>query len=79
MFFKHIHICNSFFFHNQYVELNIMKLSAPKNITWWIGLVLGVLGLIGFFGIVAFMESLAFWFALAGLALMLLATAIKKL
>lgn len=56
-----------------------MKLSAPKNITWWIGLALGVLGLIGFFGILAFLKDFAFWFALAGLALMLIATAVKKL
>ncbi|HLC04244.1 MAG TPA: hypothetical protein VJK02_14505 [Anaerolineales bacterium] len=51
-----------------------MKPSAPRAITWWIALVLGVLGLLGYLGTVAALSEYAFWLALAGLALMLVAT-----
>jgi len=56
-----------------------MKLTPPKVITWWIGLILGVLGLLGQAGIIAALNPYAFWLALVGLALLLLATLIKNL
>jgi hypothetical protein len=56
-----------------------MKLTPPKNITWWVALILGVLALLGVAGIVAVLAQYAIWFALAGLALMLIACLVKGL
>jgi 4-hydroxybenzoate polyprenyltransferase len=56
-----------------------MKPSAPKVVTWWVALILGVLGLLGFLGTIAALSPYAFWLALAGLALMLIATLVKNL
>jgi hypothetical protein len=56
-----------------------MKLSAPKVITWWIAVALGVLGLLGHLGIVSALSEYSFWFAIGGLALLMLATLLKDL
>ncbi len=53
--------------------------SAPKNITWWIALILAVLGIIGYFTNVQFLSEYSFWFVLASAVLLLLATRIKGL
>jgi hypothetical protein len=58
---------------------NTMKLTPPKVITFWISVVLGVLGLIGQVGIVAALTPYAFWFAFAGLVLLVLALLVKGL
>jgi hypothetical protein len=50
-----------------------MRFNAPTAITWVIGLILGVLGLLGHFGTVAALSSYAFWLVVAGLAVMLVA------
>jgi hypothetical protein len=51
-----------------------MKLSAPKQLTWYIALVLGVLGLIGQLVTIPVLSVLAFWLVLVGLVLLLVAT-----
>lgn len=56
-----------------------MKVSAPKVVTWTISLVLGVLALLGHFGTVAALAQYAFWFAIAGLGLLLLASLVRNL
>lgn len=56
-----------------------MKLSAPKMITWVIALILGVAALLGTITAIPVVSDYAIWIALIGLALMLLATAIKGL
>lgn len=56
-----------------------MKLSAPKNYTWIIALILAVLGLLGELGVIAALASFAFWLALVAAALLLLATFVKGL
>lgn len=56
-----------------------MKLTPPKVITWWIALVLGVLGLLGYTGNVAGLSAYSFWLVLAGLVLMLVATLVRNL
>jgi hypothetical protein len=56
-----------------------MKLTPPKKITFWISLVLGVLGLIGYFVTIPILSTLAFWLVLAGLVLLLLANALPGL
>jgi hypothetical protein len=57
----------------------IMKLTPPKVITWWVGLILGVLALLGVVGTIATLSTYAIWLALAGLALMLVACLVKGL
>ncbi len=54
-----------------------MKLSAPKYVIWIICLVLGAIGLLGYLVTIPVISGLAFWFVLVGLALLLLATAVK--
>ena len=56
-----------------------MKLSAPKQITWFIALALAVLALIGQTGTVAALSPYSFWLALIAAALLLLATIVKGL
>jgi hypothetical protein len=56
-----------------------MKLSAPKVITWWIAVALGVLGLLGHFGTIAVLGQYAFWLAAAAFVLLALATFMKNL
>ncbi len=55
------------------------KFTAPKVITWWIAVALGVLGLLGHFGTVAALSQHSFWLVTVGLALLALATLIKDL
>jgi heme/copper-type cytochrome/quinol oxidase subunit 1 len=56
-----------------------MQLSAPKLITWWIALILGVLGVIANFVVIPVLSGFAFWLVVIGLALLLLATLIEGL
>ena len=59
----------------------MMKLSAPTQTVWWISLVLGAVGVLLFLKIIkiAALAPYTFWLVAAGLALLLLATALKKL
>lgn len=43
-----------------------MKLSAPKNLTFYISIVLAVLGLLGFLIQIPLITDLAFWLVLVG-------------
>jgi len=54
-----------------------MKLTPPKQITFWIGVVLAVLGLIAFF-MPAF-AAYAFWLVFVGFVLLFLGLTIKGL
>jgi hypothetical protein len=56
-----------------------MKLNKPKNVTWWIAVVLGVLGLIAKLGVVSALAPFGFWLVFVGLALLALANAVKGL
>jgi hypothetical protein len=56
-----------------------MKLSAPKTVTWWIAVVLGVLGILGTFVTLPVVSANAFWFAAVGFILLALATFLKDL
>ncbi|MDF1500356.1 MAG: hypothetical protein P1P76_07805 [Anaerolineales bacterium] len=55
------------------------NLSAPKVVTWWIAVGLGVLGLLGYLGTVAALSEYAFWLVAAGLLLLILATLLRDL
>ena len=56
-----------------------MKLSAPKNITWFIALALAVLALLGYTKVISALTPYDFWLALIAAALMLLATIVRGL
>lgn len=56
-----------------------MKLSAPKQTTWWIAVVLGVLGLVGTYVSLPFVSANTFWFVAVGFILLTLATFFKGL
>lgn len=58
-----------------------LKLSAPKNITWIIAVILGVLGILATLGIlnIAPLVGYSFWLVAAGFVILALATALKDL
>ena len=56
-----------------------MKLSAPKTVTWWIAVVLGVLGILGTFTSLPFVSANAFWFVAVAFILLARATYLKGL
>jgi len=53
------------------------NLSAPKNITWWVGLILAVVGIILYF--IGSFSQYSFWLALVSAVLLLIATRFKGL
>jgi hypothetical protein len=56
-----------------------MKLSAPKNITWWIAVILGVLGFLGNFMALPVIGGLSFWLLFFGFAILAVATMVDGL
>ncbi len=56
-----------------------MKLTPPKKITFWICVALGVLGLLAFIIPSLGLAAFAFWLALVGLALLIVALLVKGL
>ncbi len=54
-----------------------MKLNAPKKVTWWVAVVLGVLGIIASFVSIPFVSGFAFWFVAVAFILLALATYLK--
>jgi len=56
-----------------------MKLSAPRQITWWIALVLAVVGLIASLVTIPVLSGLAFWIVFVAAALLLVASFIPGL
>ncbi len=56
-----------------------MRLSRPKNTTWIVAVILGVLGIVGKFVTLPVISGYAFWFVVAGFVLLALATYLKDL
>jgi heme/copper-type cytochrome/quinol oxidase subunit 1 len=56
-----------------------MKLNEPKVITWWISVILGVLGILAHLVTIPVLSAIAFWLVAAGLVLLVLANLIKGL
>lgn len=56
-----------------------MRLSAPKNITWWIAVILGVLGFLGNFTALPVIGGSSFWLLFLGFAILALATLLDNL
>jgi len=56
-----------------------MKLSAPKNVTWIVAVVLGVLGFVGNFVALPVIGGFTFWLLFLGFAILAVATYFKGL
>ncbi len=57
-----------------------MKLNAPKQIVWVIALILGIVGILAnLTSIPVVTPAIGFWLVVAGLALMLIATVLRRL
>jgi hypothetical protein len=56
-----------------------MRLSPPKQITWFVALALAVLALLGQTGVIAALTPYSFWLAIIAAALLLLATIVRGL
>ncbi len=56
-----------------------MKLSKPKVITWWIAVILGVLGILAHVLPIPALVAYDFWMVAVGFALLVLGTAFKGL
>jgi len=56
-----------------------MKLSAPKQVTWLIAVIAGVLGILGTFIDLPFVSDYTFFLVAAGFVLLALATFLKDL
>ena len=56
-----------------------MHLTPPKTITFWIAVVLGLLGLFSFLGVLTILPIEAFWLAFLAFALLVVALLVKGL
>jgi hypothetical protein len=56
-----------------------MKLTPPKVITFWISVVLAVIGFLGVIITIPFISTYAFWFLFAGFVLLVLGLLVKGL
>ena len=56
-----------------------MELSAPKQITWLIALILGVIGVVAHLVTIPVLSGLAFWIVVVALVLLLVATFVSGL
>jgi hypothetical protein len=54
-----------------------MKLSAPKEIVWWIATILGGLGVIGHFVAITFISANSWWMVAVAFILLFLGTLLK--
>jgi len=56
-----------------------MRLNAPKQITWWIALVVGVIGILAHLGTIPALSGFAFWLVAVAFVLLILATLLEGL
>ena len=56
-----------------------MSLSAPKQITWWIALIVGIVGIVAQLVTIPVLTGLAFWLVVVAFVLLILATLLKGL
>jgi hypothetical protein len=59
-------------------EVNV-KLSAPKQVTWWIALVVGVVGILANLVTIPVLSGFAFWLVVVAFVLLILATFLEGL
>ena len=56
-----------------------MKLSRPKIITWWIAVILGVIGILATLMPIPALSAYAFWLVVAGFVILAVATLIRDM
>jgi hypothetical protein len=56
-----------------------MKLSAPKQVTWWVALVVGVVGILANLVTIPVLSGFAFWLVVVAFVLLILATFLQGL
>jgi len=56
-----------------------MNLSAPKKVTWFIAVFIGLIGVLASFINIPFLSANAFWFVTLGFVLLALASLLKGL
>ena len=49
-----------------------MRLNAPKQITWWIALIIEVIGVLAYFIAIPVLSGIVFWILLIGFVLLFL-------
>ena len=56
-----------------------MQFSAPKQVTWWIAVVIGVLGILATLVTIPVLSGFAFWLVVIGFLLLAIATMVEGL
>ena len=56
-----------------------MNTNAPKSTTWWVAVIIGVLGIVGRFVALPVLTAYSWWLVCIGFIVLALATAIKGL
>jgi hypothetical protein len=56
-----------------------MKLNAPKKLTWWIAVIVGVIGIVAHLVTIPVVSWFAFWLVVVAFVLLALATYLKGL
>lgn len=56
-----------------------MRLSRPKTITWWIAVIVGVVGVVAKLVAIPVLSGIAFWLVAAAFVLLALANLLKGL
>jgi hypothetical protein len=59
--------------------MDIMKLNAPKVVTFWIAVALAALGLLASQGVISELAGYALWLVVAGFVLLALGTLMRNL
>ena len=54
-----------------------MRLNAPKKVTWWVAVVVGLVGLLGKIITIPFVSAIAFWLVFVAFVLLALGTYLK--
>ena len=54
-----------------------MRLSAPKKTTWWVAVVVGVVGVVANLVTIPVISGFAFWLVVIGFVLLALGTYLK--
>ena len=56
-----------------------MRLSAPSQIIWVIAVILGIVGILASLGVLPTVAAYAFWLVVAGWALLVIATLMRRM
>jgi hypothetical protein len=59
------------------MEKRIMKLSAPQVITFWIAVILAIVGVLAYLGTISGLSTYAFWLVVVGIIVLALGNLVK--